>query len=208
MPALALQTEPQAQAPWMTERPSEYGRSCGRSKYFRSFQLLCVPRKVFMSNSTSSPSAANSPSCIATKSFRPMPFGATVTWIAIGNLPSSGLQLFLIFVTRTLLRNASGSRRAGPFGTRTTMREYSNGGAHRSEATTPASSRRGPRRGAIGPDRVLHLEGPGSRWRRAGAEGPRRGDERRAREGASLSDEPAPRRALFAEPRPQPLSDR
>ena len=94
MPALALQMLPQAQAPWMTERPSANGASCGRSKYFKSFQLPCVPRKVFMSNSTSRPSAAKKPSCIATKSFSPMPFGATATLIAIGRLPASSLRIF------------------------------------------------------------------------------------------------------------------
>src|SRR6185503_8389820 len=58
----------------------------------RPFQLDCVPRKVFQSNSTSSPSAAKKPSCMATKSLRPMPLGATFTrfkFSAMANLPCS-----------------------------------------------------------------------------------------------------------------------
>src|SRR5215813_14090369 len=90
MPALALQIVPHKQAPWTTSCfSSVYGRSCGRWKYSRPFQLDCVPRKVFQSNSTSSPSAAKKPSCIATKSLRPMPLGATLTrfkLLAIANL--------------------------------------------------------------------------------------------------------------------------
>ena len=56
---------------------------------FEPFQLDCVPRNVFQSNSTSSPSAAKKPSCFATKSLRPMPLGATLTrfrLLAIANL--------------------------------------------------------------------------------------------------------------------------
>src|SRR5215469_7962787 len=80
MPALALQIVPHRQAPCTTSTLSSvYGRSCGRWKYSSSFQLDCVPRNVFQSNSTSSPSAAKKPSCMATKSFSPMPFGATLT---------------------------------------------------------------------------------------------------------------------------------
>src|SRR5262245_47747790 len=47
--------------------------------YFNSFQLDWVPLKVFQSSSTSRPSAAKKPSSKATKSLRPMPFGATFT---------------------------------------------------------------------------------------------------------------------------------
>src|SRR5215831_1030679 len=98
MPALALQMLPQAHAPWMTERPSEKGVSCGRSKYFKSFQLFWVPRKIFISNSTSRPSSANKPSCIATKSFNPMPFGATETLIVIERLQRADKVTFVQLV--------------------------------------------------------------------------------------------------------------
>src|SRR5215471_5373222 len=98
MPALALQMLPQAHAPWMTERPSEKGVSCGRSKYFKSFQLFWVPRKIFISNSTSRPSSANKPSCIATKSFNPMPFGATETLIVIEHLQPADKVTFVQLV--------------------------------------------------------------------------------------------------------------
>src|SRR5580704_6698144 len=80
MPALALQIEPQTQAPWITSvLSSVYGRSCGRWKYCKFFQLDCVPRKVFQSSSTSRPSAAKKPSRMATKSLSPMPLGAIFT---------------------------------------------------------------------------------------------------------------------------------
>src|SRR4051812_45424024 len=49
--------------------------------YCEPFQLACVPRKVLMSHSTSMPSAAKKPSCSATKSLRPMPLGATRTFL-------------------------------------------------------------------------------------------------------------------------------
>src|SRR5438067_9305497 len=82
MPALALEMLPQTQAHWITLlSPSVYGLSCGRWKYSEPFQLDCVPRKVFMSHSTSMPSAAKKPSCWATKSFRPIPLGATRTFL-------------------------------------------------------------------------------------------------------------------------------
>src|SRR5438874_6832806 len=82
MPALALEMLPQTQAHWITLlSPSVYGLSCGRWKYSEPFQLACVPRKVFMSHSTSMPSAAKKPSSFATKSFRPIPLGATRTFL-------------------------------------------------------------------------------------------------------------------------------
>src|SRR5215510_939231 len=75
MPALALLIVPHKHAHWITCSPTAL--SCGRSKYSIPFQLDCVPRKVFQSNSTSRPSALKKPSSNATKSFRPIPFGAT-----------------------------------------------------------------------------------------------------------------------------------
>ena|SRR5437870_2540181 len=51
---------------------------CGRSKYSIPFQLDCVPRKVFQSNCTSSPSLAKNPWSSATESLRPIPLGATL----------------------------------------------------------------------------------------------------------------------------------
>src|SRR5215510_7280842 len=79
MPALALLIVPHKHAHWITCSPTAL--SCGRSKYSIPFQLDCVPRKVFQSNSTSSPSALKKPSSNATKSFRPIPFGATLIFM-------------------------------------------------------------------------------------------------------------------------------
>src|ERR1700741_917719 len=83
MPALALDTLPQAQAHWirLESLASVYGLSCGRCRYCVPFQLDCVPRNVLMSHSTSMPSAAKKPSASATKSLRPMPLGATRTFL-------------------------------------------------------------------------------------------------------------------------------
>src|SRR5215470_12245619 len=87
----------------MTERPSEKGVSCGRSKYLKPLQLLWVPRKMFKSNSTARPSSANKPSCIATKSFNPMPFGATETLIVMKRLqrPDRGRDIELVVYCAT-----------------------------------------------------------------------------------------------------------
>src|SRR5262245_42119624 len=80
MPALALLIVPQRQAHWITCSPAAL--SCGRSKYSIPFQVDCVPRKVFQSNSTSSPSSLKNSCSRATKSFRPIPFGATLMCMA------------------------------------------------------------------------------------------------------------------------------
>src|SRR5262252_2728543 len=77
MPALALLIVPHKHAHWITCSPTAL--SCGRWKYSSPFQLDCVPRKVFQSNSTSRPSAAKKSSCMATKSLSPMPLGAILT---------------------------------------------------------------------------------------------------------------------------------
>src|SRR5262249_8638802 len=79
MPALALLIVPHKHAHWITCSPTAL--SCGRSKYSIPFQLDCVPRKVFQSNSTSRPSAWKNPSSSATKSLRPIPFGATLIFM-------------------------------------------------------------------------------------------------------------------------------
>src|SRR5262245_32952122 len=79
MPALALLIVPHKHAHWITCSPTAL--SCGRSKYSIPFQLDCVPRKVFQSNSTSRPSAWKKPSSSATKSLRPIPFGATLIFM-------------------------------------------------------------------------------------------------------------------------------
>src|SRR5215510_3900235 len=79
MPALALLMVPQRHAHWITCSPTAL--SCGRSKYSIPFQLDCVPRNVCQSNSTSSPSVRKKPSSSATKSLRPIPFGATLIFM-------------------------------------------------------------------------------------------------------------------------------
>src|SRR5215471_1748569 len=108
MPALALQIVPHKQAPWTTSCfTSVYGRSCGRWKYSRPFQLDCVPRNVFQSNSTSRPSATKKPSCIATKSLRPMPLGATLTCFRLGAMAKSS---WLDFVDLNLPPSVSETR--------------------------------------------------------------------------------------------------
>src|SRR3954469_24863703 len=83
MPAPALEMVPQRHAHWMrlSSFASVYGLSCGRCRYLFSVQRDCVPRNVFMSHSTSMPSAWKKPSCWATKSLMPMPLGATRTFL-------------------------------------------------------------------------------------------------------------------------------
>src|SRR5215475_1795491 len=105
MPALALLIVPHKHAHWITCSPTAL--SCGRSKYSIPFQLDCVPRKVFQSNSTSRPSAAKKPSCIATKSLRPMPLGATLTCFRLGAMAKSS---WLDFVDLNLPPSVSETR--------------------------------------------------------------------------------------------------
>src|SRR6185503_9550614 len=83
MPAPALEMVPHRQAHWMrlSSLACVYGLSCGRCRYLFSVQRDWVPRKVLMSHSTSMPSAAKKPSFSATKSLRPMPLGATRTFL-------------------------------------------------------------------------------------------------------------------------------
>src|SRR5262245_53777210 len=95
MPALALLIVPHKQAHWITCSPTAL--SCGRSKYSIPFQLDCVPRKVFQSNSTSSPSALKKPSSNATKSFRPIPFGATLIFMGWEYTPPFSVSSILEF---------------------------------------------------------------------------------------------------------------
>src|SRR5690349_8539789 len=68
-----------------------------------------------MSNSTSSPSSRKKPSCMATKSLSPMPFGATDTLAAMTILLAFRACALVIYnVTRIVFRNDVRSRRYRP----------------------------------------------------------------------------------------------
>src|SRR5215467_10257561 len=135
----------------MTECPCEKGLSCGRSKYFKPFQLLCVPRKMLISNSTSRPSSANKPSCMATKSFNPMPFGATETLIAMKRLhrPDKVMTFVQLVVYCTTPGRQAEYRKSGRYETFPTAEEAAGKPRHRSfgrrAANAGNSSRSHPR---------------------------------------------------------------
>ncbi len=71
----------------MTERPSAKGLSCGRSKYFRSFQLPWVPREGLHVEFDIETFGSEEAFLHRNEIVEPMPFGATATLIAIRRLP-------------------------------------------------------------------------------------------------------------------------
>src|SRR3954468_4067595 len=93
MPAPAFEIVPHRHAHWirLPSFSSVYGLSCGRCRYLFSVQRDCVPRKVLTSHSTSMPSAAKKPSFSATKSLRPIPLGATRTFLMYYLLGVTGI---------------------------------------------------------------------------------------------------------------------